>query len=415
MTNYRGRISRIIGNDVYVQVSALAVDQDFGPMDLADAASYSVDDYVLVAQIDGAAEDVVIVGKLLADLSEIGPPIVLPTTTNSFFVGQADGSYAWKTTAQAKTALGVDTNTTNIAANTSAISALQTEVQPVNRGGTGKTSYTVGNYIQATGTTTLSERTPTQVKSDLGLTNAITTAPSALPISTATQSALDTKWNKDVTVSATGIDFNTITTPGVTIALGISNSAASTNIPDPVRGFLTVTGGGGSTYLTQTYHTIDGNIMWTRTSLVSVPSWTPWRRLAVVSNDWVDLSLNADWEPYDSPGVGYRNPQYKSANGKVELRGFIRTTAVRGAGSHTLTTLSGLGPTEIELFLVLALTSNVTGAASTGTAHTHAANYQSGIRIDVATTGVITVVCVANQSLVPSSWLSLSGIYWYLG
>lgn len=38
----------------------------------------------------------------------------------------------------------------------------------VARGGTGIASYTVGNYIYASGTTTLAQRTPTQVKSDLG-------------------------------------------------------------------------------------------------------------------------------------------------------------------------------------------------------------------------------------------------------
>lgn len=271
--NYRGRITRIIGNDVYVQVSALAVDQDFGPMELVDPQNYAVDDYVLVAQIDGAAEDVIIVGKLLNDLSEVNSAIVPPTTANSFFVGQADGSWAWKTTAQSKTILGVDTNATNIA-------ALQAEVQPVNRGGTGKTSYTTGNYIQATGTTTLSERTPAQVKTDLGLDGAITTAPSALPISTATQTALDAKWNKDVSVSVAGMDFNTLTTPG-SMAVGSVNAAASTNIPDPVRGILTVIGGGGSGFLTQNYQTIDSGAVWTRTCLTATPTWTTWQRMAV--------------------------------------------------------------------------------------------------------------------------------------
>jgi hypothetical protein len=51
--------------------------------------------------------------------------------------------------------------------------ALTTHVSgtlPVGNGGTGITSYTTGNYINASGTSTLQQRTPAQVRTDLGVT-----------------------------------------------------------------------------------------------------------------------------------------------------------------------------------------------------------------------------------------------------
>ena len=45
---------------------------------------------------------------------------------------------------------------TNLTSNSSRISTLETEIQPVNRGGTGLTSYTIGDILYASGSTTLS-------------------------------------------------------------------------------------------------------------------------------------------------------------------------------------------------------------------------------------------------------------------
>lgn len=67
-------------------------------------------------------------------------------------------------------------------------------------GGTGLSSYTAGNFLYAATTSTIGQRTPAQVKTDLvlvkadvGLGSVDNTADTAKPISTATQTALDGK------------------------------------------------------------------------------------------------------------------------------------------------------------------------------------------------------------------------------
>ena len=64
---------------------------------------------------------------------------------------------------------------------------------PAVKGGTGMTSYTAGNFISALNATTLQQRTPFQVKVDLGLDNVSNVSDLLKPISTATQAALNTK------------------------------------------------------------------------------------------------------------------------------------------------------------------------------------------------------------------------------
>lgn len=71
-----------------------------------------------------------------------------------------------------------------------------TGVVKVPNGGTGITSYTPGNYINALDATTMQQRTPAQVKTDLGLDQVNNTSDAAKPVSTATQTALDLKEDK---------------------------------------------------------------------------------------------------------------------------------------------------------------------------------------------------------------------------
>jgi hypothetical protein len=66
---------------------------------------------------------------------------------------------------------------------------------PVANGGTGMGTYTPGNYINAGNATTLQERTPAQVKLDLGLDKVENTADADKVISNLTKNALDLKEN----------------------------------------------------------------------------------------------------------------------------------------------------------------------------------------------------------------------------
>lgn len=68
-----------------------------------------------------------------------------------------------------------------------------TGIVPVANGGTGIGSYTPGNYINAGNATTLQQRTPAEVKQDLGLNEVNNTSDADKPISTATQTALNGK------------------------------------------------------------------------------------------------------------------------------------------------------------------------------------------------------------------------------
>lgn len=73
------------------------------------------------------------------------------------------------------------------------------------RGGTGMTSYTAGSYINAANSTTLQQRTPTQVKADLGLDNVSNVSDLLKPISTATQAELDKKINLTEKAAVNGV------------------------------------------------------------------------------------------------------------------------------------------------------------------------------------------------------------------
>lgn len=83
-----------------------------------------------------------------------------------------------------------------------------TGIIPVANGGTGIGNYTPGNYINAGNETTLQERTPAQVKQDLGLDKVENTADADKVVSDLTQIALDLK--EDVANKSTNV-FNDAT------------------------------------------------------------------------------------------------------------------------------------------------------------------------------------------------------------
>jgi len=93
----------------------------------------------------------------------------------------------------------------NAATATTAGSVSGTVLVP--NGGTGITSYTPGNFLNALDANTLQERTPAQVKEDLGLNLVTNTSDADKPVSIAAQSALDLKEDKankstDVTMAS---------------------------------------------------------------------------------------------------------------------------------------------------------------------------------------------------------------------
>lgn len=73
------------------------------------------------------------------------------------------------------------------------------------RGGTGITSYTAGNFISALNANTLQQRSPLQVKIDLGLDLVSNLSDADKPVSSATQTALNAKINLSEKAEANGV------------------------------------------------------------------------------------------------------------------------------------------------------------------------------------------------------------------
>ena len=283
---YRGRVSRIVGNDIYVQISALAVDQDFGPMEVITIAPYQIDDYVLVNQIEGVAEDLVIIGLIRENLASVIPGMPLPTQNDSFFGGNSDGTYAWKTKAQTKTALDIQ------------------DTYSVSRGGTGITLWTTGNFVRASGATSLEQRTPSQVKSDIGLGNVDNTSDASKPVSSATTTALNLKRNLAPTVFSTSQDFNTLTTPGEYV--WSSGFSTNTNAPEVNQGILIVSGV-SSTMLHQRFISQVNDKAYER--LYNGTTWTSW------NNSLEELPGGVDLNNITASGIYTQSQTVDAASG----------------------------------------------------------------------------------------------------
>ena len=103
--------------------------------------------------------------------------------------------------------VGTVTGNLNGNAATATIAGSVSGTVQVPNGGTGITSYSPGNFINALDATTLQQRTPSQVKEDLGLNLVSNTSDADKPVSTAAQTALDLKEDKankstDVTLAS---------------------------------------------------------------------------------------------------------------------------------------------------------------------------------------------------------------------
>ena len=471
--NYRGKISRIIGNDVYVQVSALAVDQDFGPMEIVDGDEYSVGDYVLVGQIDDIAEDLAIIGKLSSDLSELGGGLPAPTEDDSFLGGSSVGSYVWKTKTQTKQVLDIDdletqtssqgstinTLQTDVSTLQAEVDVLQTEVQPVGRGGTGITSWTTGNYVRASGATTLQQRTPNQVKSDLGLDLIDNTSDANKPMSIASKAYVDAlpsgvwgtspldKHGSDSTIgnpiyvdSAGKIrirptELTAAQRAGVwtdasppgdfpvgTTTLQITNTSGSADgWPGGTSGTVITTrraNEGDSTACGQQWfhRTTASQSLYKisyRSGSGNPTAWGPWVSIFDGDTGWQNITFaDANWSAY---GGVYQTPQYRLRNGTVKLRGLVLTSVSRTGNNIPITTMfASMAPTATDIFWQAVAATSTTGPASTGTAHTH--NYPSGgsnsVRVDVLSSGNVNLMADSGRTIPVNGWVSLAGITW---
>jgi hypothetical protein len=133
---------------------------------------------------------------------------------------------------------------------------------------------------------------------------------------------------------------------------------------------------------------------------VAQPTWTPSPVTAtgVADGVWYTPTLTNSWSNYGAP---YATAQYMRKNGIVYLKGLVRS----GTLNATILTLpAGYRPADAHLFNGIS-NFKTTGAASAGTAHTHAVA-DVAVRININADG--TVSCGA--SLAGNGYISLSGI-----
>jgi len=192
---------------------------------------------------------------------------------------------------------GDGTNLTGIALssdltdNVNRISTLEGETQPVNRGGTGLTSYTVGDLLYASGTTTLS-------KLPVGNNGEVLTMSSGLPswavASGGTGSSYWIQTNSNIYYTAGFVGIGTtapshklhvVGTSNFTDAMYLSGSAGTSGQVLTSSGsgsaptWTTVSGGTGSSYWTQT----NSNIYYTA-GFVGIANTAPTNTLDIGSN-----------------------------------------------------------------------------------------------------------------------------------
>lgn len=134
-------------------------------------------------------------------------------------------------------------------------SKLTTGILTAVRGGTGIGTYTAGNYINAATTTTLQQRTPAQVKTDLSLNNVDNTSDVNKPVSTAQATADGLRVLKagdtmtgGLTISMANPVLNITNTAGP-FSSRLAMSGSTLFVEGPVGSTVTVrglNGGGGA-------------------------------------------------------------------------------------------------------------------------------------------------------------------------
>ena len=154
--------------------------------------------------------------------------------------------------------------------------------------------------------------------------------------------------------------------------------------------------------------------VWYRNSTST--GWSPWVVVAdstpPVSNDtgWIDLAFEDPWINYPT---SYQNCKYRKIGNQVFVRGLARTTVALTASSAIGILPVGFRPLLAEIFNASVNITQITGAASTGTAHTHSGSYNTACRIDVAANGNISATIGPSFNLPVSAYLSLSGVSFF--
>lgn len=150
---------------------------------------------------------------------------------------------------------------------------------------------------------------------------------------------------------------------------------------------------------------------------------------AVLGGGWSNSGIlwGTNWEDYQ-PAVANNHVEYSVVGLDVVWRGLARRTAnLSGGGTVVMFTVPdieirpgvSLRPTRQVITGAMTSASWSTGAASTGTAHTHPimASATSGptLRVAVGTNGEVSVTTGTGQTMVADNWVSMADLRWRCG
>ena len=224
-----------------------------------------------------------------ADVSLVGSASPYSITAGS---GLSGGNYNGSSAVTWTVDFSVVASTSNLNSNVTRISTLENEIQPVNRGGTGLTSYTVGDLLYAVGPTTLSVLSA-------GNNGEVLTMSSGIPSWAVasggggggywTQSGLNIYYTTgnvgigttnplyNLHVAGTSNFTNTIYANG---SAGTSGQVLTTNGPGLPPTWTTVSGGGGGS----SYWTQSGLNIYYTTGNVGISNTNPNHKLSVAGD-----------------------------------------------------------------------------------------------------------------------------------
>lgn len=207
-------------------------------------------------------------------------------------------------------------------------------------------------------------------------------------------------------VDISGSNLNNLTQAGV------YNGSNMTNAPDANWWYIEVLMHSNFVGATPTYMVQRATLLTSASPLVYQRSmngagvWNPWYRIDnnefYNPNAWQNVSFQNSWVNYAG---SYQLCQYRKLGDMVQLRGMAKLGTV---GTTIFTLPSGYRPPAYLIFAVAvgsraALTS---GAASTGTAHTHPITQTEAMgRLNVNTDGTVT-----PNSTVTNTWISLDNV-----